>query len=66
MAKVHHEPPKRRKTMLNIFAESILIATRLGRLSDAPLPRHDLRRTPREFQDIEGLRTGDSLRTKGL
>ena len=51
--------------MLNIFAESILIATRLGRLSDAPLPRHDLRRTPREFQDIEGLRTGDSLRSKG-
>ena len=46
--------------MLNIFAESILIATRLGRLSDAPLPRHDLRRTPREFQDIEGLRTGDN------
>ncbi|MCX7286670.1 MAG: hypothetical protein NTW20_03675 [Rhodobacterales bacterium] len=46
--------------MLNIFAEAMLIATRMGQL-----PRdvhHTHRRTPREFQDIEGLNTVEKLR----
>lgn len=48
--------------MLNIFAEALLIATRLGQLPEQDLQRHTKRRSPREFQDIEGLRTGDTLR----
>jgi hypothetical protein len=48
--------------MLNIFADALLIATRLGRLPSDDLPRHTLRRSPREFQDFEGLRTGETLR----
>ncbi len=49
--------------MLNIFADALLIATRLGRLPDETHP--SLRRTPREFQDIEGLNVADRLRTLG-
>ncbi|MCU0829576.1 MAG: hypothetical protein MUE52_19880 [Tabrizicola sp.] len=49
--------------MLNIFAEALLIATRLGRLPEAP--QHSRRRSPREFEDLEGLRTADSLRKLG-
>lgn len=49
--------------MLNIFADALLIATRLGRLPDDA--HHTLRRTPREFQDIEGLNTADRLRSQG-
>lgn len=49
--------------MLNIFAEAMLIATRLGRLPDDTTHTH--RRTPREFQDIEGLNTSDRLRHQG-
>jgi hypothetical protein len=48
------------KEMLNIFAEALLIATRMG-----PVPRdvhHTHRRTPREFQDIEGLNVAEKLR----
>lgn len=49
---------ERRKIMLNIFADALLIASRMGRL-----PEDSHRRTPREFQDIEALRTVDHLRT---
>lgn len=49
--------------MLNIFADALLIATRLGRLPDAP--ENTRRRSPREFEDLEGLRTANSLRTLG-
>ena len=51
--------------MLNIFADALLIATRLGRLPEDHLPRHDQRRSPREFQEIEGLRTADTCGTSG-
>lgn len=43
--------------MLNIFADALLIATRLGHL-----PKDAQRRTPHEFQDIEALRTVTTLR----
>jgi hypothetical protein len=56
---------KRRKAMLNIFADALLVATRLGRASEDYLPRHHPRRSPREFQDDEGLRTADHLRHMG-
>jgi hypothetical protein len=49
--------------MLNIFADALFIATRLGRLPDAP--QHIRRRSPREFEDLEGLRTADTLRSQG-
>jgi hypothetical protein len=49
--------------MLNIFAEAMLIATRLGRLPDDA--NHTHRRSPREFQDIEGLTVADRLRHQG-
>jgi hypothetical protein len=49
--------------MLNIFADALLIATRLGSLPEGS--QHAHRRTPREFQDIEGLRTADSLKFQG-
>ncbi len=43
--------------MLNIFADALLIATRLGQ------PAKDSHtRTPHEFQDIEALRTVTTLR----
>jgi hypothetical protein len=48
--------------MLNIFAEAMLIATRMGRMPDDA--RHIHRRTPREFQDIEGLNTADRIRNQ--
>jgi hypothetical protein len=49
--------------MLNIFAEAMLIATRLGRLpNDA---HHTHRRSAREFQDIEALNVADRLRNHG-
>jgi hypothetical protein len=48
---------ERRKIMLNIFADALLIATRLGQ------PTTDAnRRAPHEFQDIEALRTVTTLR----
>ncbi len=43
--------------MLNIFADALLIASRMGRL-----PEPTNRRSPREFQDSEALRTVDILR----
>lgn len=49
--------------MLNIFAEAMLIATRLGNLPDDA--DHTRRRNPREFQDIEGLNTATRLRNQG-
>jgi hypothetical protein len=49
--------------MLNIFAEAMLIATRMGRLPDDA--NHTRHRTPREFQDVEGLNTADRLRQMG-
>ena len=51
--------------MLNIFADALMIATRLGRLPEEHLPRHPQRRGPREFQDIEGLRVSETLRNIG-
>lgn len=49
--------------MLNIFAEAMLIAARMGRLpDDASHTRH---RSPREFQDIEAMRVADRLRNQG-
>jgi hypothetical protein len=50
--------------MLNIFADALLIASRLGRLPEDDLALRNLRRNPREFQDIEGLRVGDTLRNQ--
>ena len=46
--------------MLNIFAEAMLIATRLGTLPNDASPTR--RRTPREFQDFEALTAADRLR----
>lgn len=43
--------------MLNIFADALLIASRIGRL-----PEGKTNRKPSEFQDIEALRTVDTLR----
>jgi hypothetical protein len=51
--------------MLNIFADALLVATRFGRASEHHLPRHDPRRSPREFQDDAGLRAADHLRHIG-
>ncbi len=51
--------------MLNIFADALLIATRLGTLPEESRPRPTNRRNPREFQDLEGLHTGDTLRNQG-
>lgn len=51
--------------MLNIFADALLIATRLGRTSGTYLPSHYPRRSPREFQDDAGLRAADHLRHMG-
>jgi hypothetical protein len=65
MAKDPHPLWTRRKIMLNIFADALLIATRLGHLPEDSLQRPTKRRSPREFQDIEGLRVGDSLRAQG-
>jgi hypothetical protein len=49
--------------MLNIFAEAMLIAARMGRLPNDAAHTH--RRTPREFQDIEGLNLSNHLRQQG-
>lgn len=51
--------------MLNIFADALLIASRLGRLPEDHLPRRPLRRSPREFMEVEGLHTADYLRNQG-
>lgn len=51
--------------MLNIFADALLIASRLGRASEDYLPHHYPRRSPREFRDDEGLRAADRLRHMG-
>jgi hypothetical protein len=56
---------QRRKAMLNIFADALLIATRLGHLPEGKLPHQDLRRSPREFQDLDGLKWGETLRSQG-
>jgi hypothetical protein len=49
--------------MLNIIADALLIATRLGHLPQEP--QHTRRRSPREFEDIEGLRTANAIRSQG-
>lgn len=49
--------------MLNIFAEALLIATRFDRLPANT--EHGRRRSPREFEDFEGVRVATSLRTQG-
>lgn len=51
--------------MLNIFAEALLIAARLSPHNERFLPRRDVRRSPREFMEIEGLNTADHLRQPG-
>lgn len=43
--------------MLNIFAEALFLATRIGNGRDTAA-----RRAPHEFQDIESLRALDTLR----
>ena len=43
--------------MLNIIADALLLASRMGTTKDS-----SVRRSPREFQDIEALRTIDTLR----
>ena len=52
--------------MLNIFAEALLIATRLGQPQERYLPRHTRRRNPsefpREFMEIEALNAADRIR----
>jgi len=40
-------------------------ARRQGHLPEENLQRHTKRRSPREFQDTEGLRTGETLRSQG-
>lgn len=45
--------------MLNIFADALVIATRLGRLSEGPRP------TAPRFEDRDGLRTAEMLRNLG-
>lgn len=52
--------------MLNIFADALLIATRIGYRKEEHLPRRELRRSPREFMEIEGLDTADRTRTFNL
>ena len=47
--------------MLNIFADALVIATRLGRVSDRDRYSQDEGR--RGFQDDRGLRTVDLLRS---
>lgn len=49
--------------MLNIFADALLIATRLGHVDR---PTHHTRRSPREFEDIEELRPLQTRRVPGL
>lgn len=51
--------------MLNIFADALLIAARMGRLHETHEPRHTARRSPREFQEVAGLHLGDTLRHQG-
>ncbi len=46
--------------MLNIFADALLIAARLGHLPDAP--QHTRRASRREVEDIAGRHTADMLR----
>lgn len=52
--------------MLNIFADALLIATRLGQPTERQLPRHIKRRNPvefpREFMEIEALNAADRIR----
>ncbi|NHB76612.1 hypothetical protein [Rhodobacter calidifons] len=51
--------------MLNIFAEALLIAARMDQRTERYLPRREVRRSPREFMEIEGLNTADHLRRTG-
>lgn len=43
--------------MLNIFADALLLATRMGSTQETAK-----RRSPHEFHNIESLRTIDTLR----
>ncbi len=49
--------------MLNIFADALMIAARMGRMPENT--EHNRRRSPREFQDFAGLRAADALRNQG-
>ena len=51
--------------MLNIFADALLIAARLGQLPADRKARDHSRRSPREFQDVEGLHVAERLRGLG-
>lgn len=51
--------------MLNIFADALLIAARIGHRPEHYLPRRDLRRSPREWQDDASLKEADQLRNRG-
>ena len=57
MRKDGYSDMERRKIMLNIFADALLIAARFGQM-----PKGSNRRSPHEFQDIESLRAIDTLR----
>lgn len=48
--------------MLNIFADALLIVTRMGHVQDDKPQRHELGRSPREFREIEGLRVSETMR----
>ncbi|HEY6919423.1 MAG TPA: hypothetical protein VI412_09180 [Tabrizicola sp.] len=51
--------------MLNIFAEALLIATRLGQPTDRSQLHREPRRKADEFMEIERLNTIDHLRRIG-
>lgn len=51
--------------MLNILADALMIATRLGHLPETRLPRRNLRRSPPEFMEIEELSKTDHPRILG-
>ena len=46
--------------MLNIFADALLIAARLGRLPADDLRADSTNRGPERFPDIESFRVGDT------
>lgn len=51
--------------MLNIFADALLLVTRVGNTSGEENRTRPQRPAPREFQENEGLRLSDRLRNTG-
>ncbi len=56
---------KEGKTMLNIFADALLLATRFGQVSADENRTRPQRPASTEFRENEGLRTADRLRNLG-